>query len=228
MSGQLSLRDYLIVEERLFSSKRQGWIGRPAGPKMGAAVLSIAVNVVAAKFWISAALFAAAAAVLLISRVPRSQILLFLLAPAWATLLVVVGMSVGFGTTPLFHAAGLTVTREGLLEGLNAAMRVGCDMSWMAALFLTTPFSEQMRVLRKIRIPAVLLDTLSFMYRYVFLLWDEFVRMKTAAQARGGMASRRRAFETISRIAAQIFLRAYDRAGNIHLSIQARGGGTEC
>lgn len=225
MSGQLSLRDFLSIEERIFSAKEpKAWIGMPAGPKMAAAGAAIAANVVIANVWLSLALFSIAGSVLILSRVPRQQILIFLMAPAWATCLVVAGMSIGFGTTPLLHIGSLVVTVEGLKEGIAAAARVACDMAWMAALFLTTPFSEQILVLKRVRIPEVLLDTLAFMYRYVFLLWDEFVRMKTSAQARGGFSSRRRSMQTLSRIVAQIFLRAYDRSAQIHLSMQARGG----
>lgn len=224
MSGKLSLRDFLEIEERLFSETARGWRASAAGMKMAVASGAIALNVLVAKFALSLGLLAIAAAVLIWSRVPRRQILLFLLAPAWATLLVVAGFTIGFGSTPIFSIGPVTAYREGLLEGLAAAARVACDMAWMAALFLTTPFTEQMTILKKIRVPGVLIDTLGFMYRYVFLLWDEFDRMWTAAKARGGLSTRSRRLETVSRLAAQIFLQAYDRAARIDLSIRARGG----
>lgn len=224
MSGKLSLRDYLEIEEQLFTRRSGVWRAAPVGVKMFLAMLAIAVNVVVASLSVSLILFAAAAGLLIISRVPRRQLALFLLAPAWATVLVAIGFSIGFGSTPVFSIGPLTVYKEGAREGCSAAARVACDMAWMAALFLTTPFTEQMQVLKKIGVPQVLLDTLSFMYRYTFLLWEEFERMWTASKARGGRATRARQIDAVSRIAAQIFLRAYDRAGRIDLSIRARGG----
>lgn len=224
MSGKLSLRDYLEIEKRLFSDEARGWMAADAGMKMFLAAGAIAVNVVIAKLPLSLALLALAAGILLWSAVPRRQVALFLLAPAWATLVVVVGFSFGFGKTPIISIGPLTAYREGLQEGINSAARVACDMAWMASLFLTTPFTEMMGVLRKIFVPAILVDTLSFMYRYVFLLWDEFERLLTAAKARGGLSTGGRRTDTISRIAAQIFLQAYDRALRIDVSIRARGG----
>lgn len=224
MSGNLSLRDYLEIEERLFSERAAGWRGAKAGFKMLLSAAAISCNVIAANLSLSLFLFTIAGGILLLSRVPRRQLLLFLLAPAWATAIVAAGFSFGFGVTPIFSIGPLTAYKEGAWEGLAAAARVACDMAWMAALFLTTPFTEQMAVLRKIRIPTVLVDTLAFMYRYVFLLWDEFDRLRTAAKARGGFSSRARTTDTISRLAAQIFLQAYDRAQRVDLSIRARGG----
>ncbi len=224
MSGNLSLRDYLDVEERLFSESIHGWRRIPAGLKMSVAGAAIAANVVVARFALSAALFVVAASILVWSRVPRRHLLLFLLAPAWATLIVAAGFSVGFGQTRLIVIGPVTIYREGVLQGLNAAVRVAADCGWMAALFLTTPFTEMLSSLRRIRVPGILVDTLSFMYRYVFLLWDEFERMWTAARARGGMSTRGRKIDTVSRMAAQIFLQAYDRAERIDISIRARGG----
>ncbi|OGH56430.1 MAG: cobalt ECF transporter T component CbiQ [Candidatus Lindowbacteria bacterium RIFCSPLOWO2_12_FULL_62_27] len=224
MSGKLSLRDYLEIEEHLFAAPPKGWRSAGAGLKMFLAVTAVAANVTVAKLPVSLLLFAVAGILLIGSRIPRRQFLLFFLAPAWATLVVVIGFSFGFGATPIWSFGPLTAYREGLREGIAAAARVACDMAWMAALFLTTPFTEQIAVLRKIRVPGVLVDTLAFMYRYVFLLWDEFDRMWTAAKARGGMSNRARRIDTTSRLAAQIFLQAYDRAERIDLSIRARGG----
>lgn len=224
MGGKLSLRDYLEIEERLFAESARGWRGADAGVKMSLAAASITANVVLARLEISLTLFAVAAFILLVARIPRRQILLFLLAPAWATIVVMLGFSFGFGETPLFSVGPFTAYREGAGQGLAAAARVACDMAWMAALFLTTPFTEILTVLKQIRVPAVLIDTLSFMYRYVFLLWDEFDRMKTAARARGGMSSRPRHIDTLAKVAAQIFLQAYDRTERIELSIRSRGG----
>ncbi len=224
MSGKLSLRDFLEIEERLFTEEAKGWRAANAGIKMFMTVAAVATNVVVAKLSVSLVLFAVASLILVSSRVPRRQFALFLLAPAWATLVVAAGFSIGFGSTPLLTLGPITAYKEGAWEGLAAAARVACDMAWMAALFLTTPFTEQMIVLRKIRLPGILIDTLSFMYRYVFLLWDEFDRMWTAAKARGGLSTRARRFDTVSRLAAQIFLQAHDRAERIDLSIRARGG----
>ena len=62
------------------------------------------------------------------------------------------------------------------------------------------------------------------MYRYAFLLHEEFVRMRTAGQSRGGWCGYARMVRTIGRITAQIFIRAFDRSERISCAMFARGG----
>jgi cobalt/nickel transport system permease protein len=72
-------------------------------------------------------------------------------------------------------------------------------------------------------VPEVLVETLAFMYRYVFLLWDEFSAMRLAGRARGGYQHGWQGVITTGWIVAQVFLRAYDRALRISEAMKARG-----
>ena len=147
-----------------------------------------------------------------------------MLAPSWGLAVVALGFSVGFGHTPVATLGPLTVTSEGLAMGGNAVLRVCSEMAWMALLILTTPFHEILAALRWFRVPEVLVSTLGFMYRYVFLLFDEFSVMRSAARVRGGYRSRWQGLHTSGMLAAQLFFRAIDRSERIALAIQARGG----
>jgi cobalt ECF transporter T component CbiQ len=149
---------------------------------------------------------------------------LFFLAPAWATAIVVVGYSIGFGTEPLWRIGPIILHRDGLMLGLAAALRVACDMSWMAAVFLTTPFHMLLEAFRWYRVPPVLVEASGMAYRYAFLLADESYRMIAAARARGGFRTFRAKIESTAMILAQIILRAYDRAARLQQSMNARGG----
>ena len=71
--------------------------------------------------------------------------------------------------------------------------------------------------------PEILVDTLSYMYRYVFLLYDEFSAMRNSAMARGGFSKLGSSATTSGMIAAQIFMRSYDRADRVWQAMQARG-----
>ena len=98
------------------------------------------------------------------------------------------------------------------------------EMSWIGRLILTTPFTEILDALRWFRVPGVLVDTLAFMYRYVFLLCDEFLAMRASARTRGGLATRTGSLATLGLITSQVFLRAYDRSLRISHAMRARGG----
>ena len=196
-------------------------------PRLKLCLLTIAValNVVVADLWLSVVLWLVGLGLVYFSRIPVKLFAIFFLAPAWATLMVVIGFSIGFGTIPVFHLGPTIFYREGLILGISAACRVASDMTWMAAVFLTTPVTEILEVLKSFGIPEILCQAIALTYRYVFLLFDEFQRMSGAAQTRGGMRNFGCRFRTTGQIISRIFLRVYDRSQNIQQAMQARGGG---
>ena len=191
--------------------------------KLALLVIAIGLNVVVAKLWLSLGLFSVSLTMVILSHIPFRLFGLFFLAPAWATLIVFGGFSAGFGVTPIFSLGPLTFYREGALQGLSAASRVACDMSWMAVVFLTTPFAKVLDALKWFRIPKVLISVIATAYRYAFLLFDEFLKMRDAARSKGGFRNYRFALRSTALILSQVILRAYDRANRIQESMTARG-----
>jgi cobalt/nickel transport system permease protein len=223
MSGTFSLHDFLAAEASLYRQAPRGLARWDARLKLGLATAAILANVLLPSAPLSTGLWLAAWLGLGLSRVAWRQAALFIFAPLWTTLMVVVGFSWGFGTTVLVQWGPLTFYREGLLMGLAAGLRVLAEMSWMAALILTTPFTEILAALRWFRVPEVVVDLLAAMYRYVFLLFDEYQTMRSAAMARGGFQDYRTGMATMGQILAQIFMRALERAERVDQAMRVRG-----
>jgi cobalt/nickel transport system permease protein len=224
VAGQLNLRDFLRMEESLYEGSQHGWRTWDARWKVGLSVAVMLSNSLWARARLSEVLVLTGLALLVYSRVSWKLVLLFLLVPTWAILTLVVGYAMGFGHEAWFSLGPLHFTRDGLALGLNAGLRVLTDVSWAALLMLTTPFHDILAALRWFKVPEVLVDTLSYMYRYVFLLFDDYSSMRASAKARGGFTTYASAASTSGQIAANIFLRSYDRAERISQAMRARGG----
>jgi len=93
----------------------------------------------------------------------------------------------------------------------------------MLLLANTTPFAELLRVLRTLRVPALLLTTLGLMYRYLFVLVDEAQRMRRARASRTFVERRRWTWWTTATVIGQLFVRASERAERIYAAMCARG-----
>ncbi len=214
--------DYLIDE---YLEQGHSWGLHRIDPRIKLALLitAISLNVVIARITVSFPLFIIALCLAAWSRIPVKLFALFFLAPAWATLMVFLGFTAGFGETVLGRFGPLTFYREGMLMGVNAATRISSEMSWMAVFFLTTPFPKVLETLRWYKIPGVLVDTIALAYRYAFLLLDEFFNMRDAARSRGGFRSFKEINKSSAMIISQILLRAYDRSINIQNAMIARG-----
>ncbi len=87
----------------------------------------------------------------------------------------------------------------------------------------TTPFTEMLRVLKRLHVPWLFVTTLTLMHRYVFVLADEAERMRRARASRTFARGRRRQWQALSTVAGQLFIRASERAERIYDAMCARG-----
>ena len=191
--------------------------------KLALMAAAISLNVVVARLELSLVLFFIGLSLAAGSRIPWRRFAFYFLAPAWATLLVFIGFSAGFGVSPIGAIGPLTLYREGVWQGLSAAARVACDMTWLAAVFTTTSFPDVLTALKFFRVPAVLVDAAAISYRYGFLLLDEYARMKTVARMKGGCRGYIATCRNTGLILTQIILRSYDRTVRIQEAMTARG-----
>jgi cobalt/nickel transport system permease protein len=93
----------------------------------------------------------------------------------------------------------------------------------MVLLSNTTPFSDLLRVMKAARMPALLVTTLSLLYRYLYVLVDEAGRMKRARASRTFTPRRLWAWHTGASVVSQLFIRSSERAERIYAAMCARG-----
>jgi cobalt ECF transporter T component CbiQ len=191
--------------------------------KLGLLAVAIGLNIVVAQLWLSSILFFMSLLLAAWSRVSLRHFAFFFIAPAWATLVVFLGFSMGFGTTPVWSFGVVHIYREGMHLGLSAAARVACDMAWLASVFLTTPFTRVLEALKWFHVPAILIEVMATSYRYAFLLYDEFFKMRDVARIKGGLQTYAMTCRSTALILAQVILRAYDRTIRIQEAMTARG-----
>ena len=119
----------------------------------------------------------------------------------------------------------LTITDAGL--ALFAAVVIKAWLSVMVSglLVATTPFPDLLNAMRSLHVPAVLTATISFMYRYLFVLVDEALRLQTARAARSVGAGRTvwwRA-RVLGGMIGSLFIRSYERSERIYAAMLSRG-----
>lgn len=106
---------------------------------------------------------------------------------------------------------------------LSALLKSNLCVLTMLLLTWTTPFQQILQVLRRLRLPSVMLSTLALMYRYLPVLSEESRRMQRARASRTFSRRRRLAWQNLTAILGQLFVRSADRAERIYLAMCARG-----
>lgn len=106
---------------------------------------------------------------------------------------------------------------------LAAIIKSNLCVLTLLLLIWTTPFSEILLALRRLRLPSVMLTTLALMYRYVPVLAEESRRMQRARASRTFSRSHRLAWRSLSTVIGQLFIRSAERAERIYLAMCSRG-----
>jgi len=93
----------------------------------------------------------------------------------------------------------------------------------MRLLSATTRFTELLRVLWRLRVPALLVTVLALMYRYLFVLVAESSRLARARRRRTLRRGRLAAWRGSAGVIAELFVRSSERAERIYSAMCARG-----
>lgn len=115
------------------------------------------------------------------------------------------------------------VSNSGLLILWNVLIKAWLSMLSLILLSSTTKFSELLNGLEQLRLPKVMVMILSFMYRYIFVLVDEVIRMKQARDSRNFGGKRTWQLKTIGNMVGTLFLRSYERGERVYGAMVARG-----
>ncbi len=119
----------------------------------------------------------------------------------------------------------LGVTEEGLTLFAAVVIKAWLSVAVSGLLVATTRFPDLLKAMQALRIPPVLTATISFMYRYLFVLVDEAMRLQTAREARSAGSGRTvwwRA-QVLGGMIGSLFIRSYERSERIYAAMLSRG-----
>jgi len=106
---------------------------------------------------------------------------------------------------------------------LGVAIKSGLCLCTVMLVSNTTPFGNILRVLKMAHVPALLITTIALMHRYLFVLVGEAERMRRARASRTFTRRRPVHWHALATVAAQLFVRASERAERIYDAMCARG-----
>jgi cobalt/nickel transport system permease protein len=105
----------------------------------------------------------------------------------------------------------------------SVIVRSSLSLCWMTLLANTTPFASLIDLLRRLRVPSLLVTTIALMYRYLFVLRDEAVRLKRARASRTFARRRRLSTAGLADVATVLLWRTHRRADRVYQAMCARG-----
>lgn len=122
---------------------------------------------------------------------------------------------------PLLQLGPLAIS-GGWLSFLSILLRFSLTVSAVLVLIASTGFNAVCMAMVKLGMPRIFAVQLLMLYRYIFVLVDEGVRMYQARALRS-FRGRGMGMKTFGHLVGQLLLRTLDRAQRIHLAMLCRG-----
>lgn len=136
--------------------------------------------------------------------------------------------------TPLAQLPGLewTLSLEGLERFLSLSIKSWISVQAAIVMSSTMPFPDLLLAMRALKTPRLLVAVFGLMWRYLFILADEALRLMRARAARSGrseqaglrvggsLAWRAR---VVGGMAGNLFLRGFERSDRIYTAMLSRG-----
>jgi cobalt/nickel transport system permease protein len=113
---------------------------------------------------------------------------------------------------------------DGVLAAARVGARAGAVFSLALVLVGTAPFHRTLQAAQALRAPRLLTQIALMSYRYVFVLGDEFLNIRTAMRVRGFRAgTNRHTYRTFGYVAGALLLRGEERAQRVAQAMRCRG-----
>jgi cobalt/nickel transport system permease protein len=126
----------------------------------------------------------------------------------------------------------VTATLEGVEKFLSIGLKSWISIQAATLLIFTTQFPDILAALRALRVPRLLVAIFGLMWRYLFVLADEAIKLRRARAARSGDSGIRgmnkggsvswRA-KIAGGMAGSLFIRSLDRSEWIYVAMLSRG-----
>jgi len=126
----------------------------------------------------------------------------------------------------------LTASLAGLERFLSIAFKSWVSVQAAIVLAACTPFPDLLVAMRAVRVPRMLVAVFGLMWRYLFVLVDEVLRLMRARASRSGVSNNPKLktggsltwrARVAGGMAGSLFLRALERSDRIYLAMVSRG-----
>lgn len=160
--------------------------------------------------------------------IPFARYLKLLLIPAAFLLVSTIALVVNLSRTPLDAFAFplgewyLTGSVSSVLEGLRLCGKAFAAVTCLYFLSLTTVMTDILGVLKKLRIPGLVIELMMLIYRFIFLLMETASAITTSQNSRLGNRDYRTKLRSFGGMGSALLVRSLKRSGVLYDAMEAR------
>lgn len=127
------------------------------------------------------------------------------------------------GEPPRVDVLGLSLSEPGLWAAWNIIAKGTLGVAATVVMAATTPVTQILTGLERLRTPRLLVGVMSFMIRYGDVVSSEMRRMKIARESRGYSPRWIWQAKALTQSTGALYIRSYERGERVFLAMEARG-----
>lgn len=116
----------------------------------------------------------------------------------------------------------LYTSNENIVKTLEITLKAISALSAMYMMILSTNISEIISVLRKAHIPKIIIELMSIIYRFIFILIDVQCKMKNSAQSRLGYVDFKTSCYSFGSTASNLLIVSLKKANTYYNAMESR------
>lgn len=150
------------------------------------------------------------------------------IVPFWFAFMSVTGLVLVYGGSPVYWSwnpvpwIAVSITRESVNQGFFVFSRVIGGMSALFFICLTTPMTDLFAVMRRCRIPGIIVELTMIIYRTIFILIDQVIQIYHAQVMRLGYSGIRDSVRSCSTLCGAAFIASWDAGEDLIQAMDAR------
>lgn len=126
-------------------------------------------------------------------------------------------------TGPRVEVLGVALSEPGLVAAWGLAAKGTLGVLASLTLAATTEPADVLAGLQRLRMPALIVQIMGFMIRYLDVVTSDLGRMVTSMRSRGVDPRSPRHWPALARTLGALFVRSYERGERVHLAMLSRG-----
>lgn len=148
--------------------------------------------------------------------------IVFIILSGIAILIQISRTEIGIINIP-FAQWYLSITRSSIIDTGTVIIRSYSAITCLFMISLTTPIADIIDVLRKVKIPDIMIELMYLIYRYLMILIEVNAKMTIAANSRLGYKTFKSSYRSMFGIATNLLVLSFKRASISFDAMESRG-----
>lgn len=215
------------IDYYAYTSKLRDW---NAVYKVIVAFIILVLCIVLDNIWVSLFIIITMGMVTVgMGKIELHSYLTLLMIPIVFMILGSIAIAVGVGKVPVgkyaihLHWFYLYITPEGVLKALAVTLKALGAVSAMYMLTLSTPTSEIIMVLRKLKVPKIIIELMNMIYRFIFILMEAQCQMHHTVESRLGYIDFKTSIYSFGNMASNLLLVSLKKSNAYYDALVSRG-----